>query len=160
MEYNNTVLELFKVLNRNSVEYIVVGGSAVAYYGYYRPSTDLAGNVLAKPDFDIWFNPNYENYYSLLDAIEQLGKDVSAYRDEEQPDPRSAFFKLSFDEYTLDLLTRIKAPIPFWSSFKKREIFQSDGVDISFIPLEELIQDKEINPRLKDIDDIQHLRRE
>jgi predicted nucleotidyltransferase len=160
MDYVNSIRHICHALNKNAVNYMIVGGTAVAFYGYGRPSTNSEGDILGKPDVDIWFNPNYENYYRLLDAIEQLGKDVSAYRDEEQPDPRSAFFKLSFDEYTLDLLPRIKAPLPFWSSFKKRAIFQSDGVDISFIPLEGLIQDKEINPRLKDIDDIQHLRRE
>ena len=160
MDYNSTALELFRILNRNSVAYLVVGGAAVAYYGYYRPSTDLAGKVVLKPDFDIWYNPNFENYYRLLNAIEQLGKDVSAYRDEEQPDPKNAFFKLAFDDYTLDFLPKIKAPLRFMSSFQKREIFQSDGIDISFISLAELIQDKSVNPRPKDIDDIQHLRKE
>lgn len=160
MNYVDIIRHICQALNKNAVEYMVVGGTAVAFHGYDRPSTNPNGDSIAVPDVDIWYNPSYENYYRLLDAIEQLGKDVSAYREEEQPDPRNAFFKLSFDEYTLDLLPKIKAPLPFWSSFKKREIFKSDGVDISFISLEDLIRDKGIDPRPKDIDDIQHLRRE
>lgn len=160
MNYIDVIRHICQTLNENAVDYMIVGGTAVAFHGYDRPSTDPKGGIAAKPDVDLWYNPNYENYYRLLDAIEQLGKDVSAYREEQQPNPRNAFFKLLFDEYTLDLLPAIKAPLPFWSSFKKREIFQSDGIDISFISLEELIQDKAINPRPKDIDDIQHLRKE
>ncbi len=159
MDYSTSLRHICHVLNENAVEYMVIGDTAVAFYGYYRPSTDLAGKVIAKPDFDLWYNPTYENYYHLLDAIEQLGKDVSAHREEQQPDPRNAFFKLSFDAYTLDLLPRIKSPLPFWSSFKRRAFFESEGVHISFLSLEDLIRDKEIDPRPQDLDDSQQLKR-
>ena len=160
MNYVDIIRHICQALNENAVDYMIVGGTAVALHGYDRPSTNPNGDIVAVPDVDVWYNPNYENYYRLLNAIEQLGKDVSAYRDEEQPDPKNAFFKLAFDDYTLDFLPKIKAPLRFRSSFRKREIFQSDGVDISFISLAELIQDKSVNPRPKDIDDIQHLRKE
>jgi predicted nucleotidyltransferase len=158
MQYGSAVLKIFEVFNTNSVEYMVVGGTAVAYYGYDRPSTNLSGEIVAKPDFDFWYNPSYKNYFHLLDALEQLGKDVTEYREEKIPDTRNAFFKLSFDDYTLDLLPRIKAPLKFSVAFAKKKTLEQDGVKISFISFDDLIKDKEVNARPKDINDIEKLR--
>ena len=57
-----------------------------------------------KYDLDIWYNPTYENYFNLLSALENLGEDVSEFRDEQTPDPKRSFFKFDFEQFTLDFL--------------------------------------------------------
>ena len=58
------------ILSANAVEYLVVGGTAVALHGYYRKSVLASGVVADKPDFDIWYNSTYTNYFRLLNTIE------------------------------------------------------------------------------------------
>jgi hypothetical protein len=48
-----SILAVCGVLNKQGVEYLVVGGTAVALHGYYRQSMNAAGAVADKPDLDI-----------------------------------------------------------------------------------------------------------
>jgi hypothetical protein len=148
-----------EILNQHAVQYLIVGGTAVALHGYYRQSTDLTGSVANKPDVDIWYNPTYGNYFNLLKALEALGQDVDAFREEQAPDPKNSFFRYELDQFTLDILPRLKAPLKFGDAFGARETLAAGGVAIPFIILEHLIVDKETNARPKDIADVQQLKR-
>lgn len=55
--------ELLILLENNEVEYLLVGGYAVSYYGYPRYTGDM----------DIWFNSNYENALKLIKVLNQFG---------------------------------------------------------------------------------------
>jgi len=41
-----SVLKVCKILNMHSVEYLVVGGTAVALHGYFRQSHDASGHLM------------------------------------------------------------------------------------------------------------------
>lgn len=84
---SESILNICNVLNKNSVQYLLVGGTAVALHGYLRHSRNDAGEVMDKPDLDFWYNPTYENYFNLLNAIKVLGQDVSEFENEKAPDP-------------------------------------------------------------------------
>jgi predicted nucleotidyltransferase len=152
------ILEVCSTLNTHSVQYIIVGGAAVALHGYFRLSVNIAGAVAEKPDLDFWYNPTYDNYFRLLNALEALGQDVSQFREEQTPEPLKSFFKYEFEQFTLDMLPKIKATIKFKSAFAQREIVMLDKVEIPFIGFEDLIADKEATGRPKDKEDILHLR--
>jgi len=79
MDFDSAAFNIFDVFDRNGVEYLVVGGTAVSYYGEYRKSKIASGEVADKPDLDLWYNPGYENYFNLLKAIEELGQDVTRH---------------------------------------------------------------------------------
>lgn len=158
MDFSEIIRHICDILKKNSVEYLIVGGTAVALHGHYRKSVNLQGDIVEKPDLDCWYNPSYQNYYNLLNALEELGKDVSRYREEEAPDPKNSFFRFDFEDYSLDMLPNLKAPLKFRVSFAKREIVISEGVEICFLNYDDLIQDKESLGRPKDMDDIEHLK--
>lgn len=80
------LLAVCELLQRFEVRYMLVGGSSVALHGYYRHSMGPSGNLAAKPDIDLWFDPSYENYFNLLKTLEALNYDVSEFRNESQPD--------------------------------------------------------------------------
>jgi hypothetical protein len=46
------VLKACTSFQRHSVEYLVIGGTAVPFYGYYRQSTGIDGTKLDKHDID------------------------------------------------------------------------------------------------------------
>ena len=146
------------MLNEHGVEYLAVGGTAVALHGYYRLSTNPAGAVTDKPDVDLWYHPTYGNYFRLLQALEALGQDVRAFRDEQAPNPKKSFFRYEFEQFTLDLLPELKAALPFGASYRTREVFTLEDVPIPLISMDDLLADKAANARPKDLLDIAQLK--
>jgi len=55
--------EFLRLLNENHVEYLVIGGHAVAFHGYPRTTNDL----------DIWIEPTTESAKKVALALEQFG---------------------------------------------------------------------------------------
>ena len=151
------ILMVCNALTKYSVEYLIVGGTAVAVHGYFRWSYDQAGSLAEKYDLDIWYNPTYDNYFKLLDALEELGQNVSEFKAEKTPDPKRSFFKLEMEKFTLDFLPKLKGLTKFQLSFNKREIVNFKGTNILVISFDDLIKDKEKNARPKDLNDIKQL---
>jgi hypothetical protein len=73
------------------VQYLTIGGSAVALHGYERMSKKSSGEDAEVVDLDFWYNPTYDNYFRLLNALERLGQDVGQFREERVPDPKRSF---------------------------------------------------------------------
>ena len=146
-----------RLLKKNEAEYILIGGAAVALHGYYRHSVTLTGEITDKPDIDIWFNPTYDNYFRILKVIEDLGIDVSEYRNEKNSNPKESFFKLELDDFTFDILPNIKAEIEFKDAYKRKEIIKVNEIEIYFLNYNDLIKDKQTTARKKDIDDLKNL---
>ena len=141
------------------VEYLLVGGSAVAYHGYDRQSQTSSGQFANKIDFDFWYNPTYQNYFNVLKALEELGLDVHEYRDEVTPDPHKSFFRLESDDFTLDLLPQMPGLGKFHQSFQKKAILGAGKQQIPVLSYEDLVVNKQVQGRRKDVDDIRELKR-
>jgi len=154
----DNILKVCKVLNKHSLEYLIVGGTAVAFHGYYRMTLLPTGLPADKHDLDFWYNPTYENYYNLLNAIEELGIDVSEYKAESSPNPRKSFFTQEFDNFKIDFLPEIIGLTKFGESFSRKIVSQIDGIEICTISFEDLVKSKETTARQKDIDDLAHLK--
>jgi predicted nucleotidyltransferase len=153
-----SVLKVCKILNAHSVQYLVVGGTAVALHGYFRLSRDPSGALMEKHDLDFWYNPTYDNYFKLLNALEGLGLDVNEFRDETAPNPIKSFFKLEEDDFKMDFLPELLGLSKFRLSFKDRIIAKIHDVEVSYISYEDLLKSKLALARVKDIDDIEQLR--
>ncbi|GLU50694.1 hypothetical protein [Dyadobacter frigoris] len=159
MNVNDSLVKILFTLNEFEVKHMVVGGTAVGYYGYIRLSTAKNGEHIDEPDLDIWYNPTYDNYFRLLNALEVLKIDVTKLKAEQSPDPQNTFLRYTLDDCTLDLLPNIKAPIKFKEAYLRRHSVGYDGFELSFIGIEDLIADKEATGRPKDLTDIDHLKR-
>lgn len=155
----NSLLIVCKLLEKHEVQYILIGGTAVALNGYYRHSINTAGELTDKPDIDIWYNPTYGNYFNILRVMEELGQDITEFKNEQSPNPRKSFFKLDFEEFTLDILPEIKAPIKFLVAYKNKETVEFEDTQIHFINYVDLIEDKKATARKKDLEDIEHLKK-
>lgn len=91
--------------------------------------------------------------------MQDLGQDVTRYKEEQTPDPKRSFFRYDFERFTLDFLPQLKASLPFRSAFNRKELITLNETEIPFIGLEDLILDKQTNARSKDITDIEQLKR-
>lgn len=138
---------------------MIIGGTAVALNGYYRHSVNLAGEITDKPDIDIWYNPTFGNYFNILKVMEELVQNITEFKNEQSPNPRKSFFRLDFDNFTLDLLPQIKAPIKFSDANKRKETVEVAETQIHFMDYFDLMQDKKANARKKDLADIEQLKK-
>jgi len=87
-----------------------------------------------------------------------LGYDVSEYKSEKSPNPRSSFFKLKFDDFSLDLIPQIKAAVKFIDAYKRKDTIEIEDIEINVIGYPDLILDKEALGRKKDLEDVKQLK--
>ena len=153
-----SVLSVCKILNEHTVEYLIVGGTAVALYGFYRQSHTSSGSLAEKHDLDFWYNSTYDNYFKLLNALEGLGQDVTEFKAEVAPNPKKSFFRIEFDKFTVDFLPELPGLSKFSSSFNEREVSKVNEIEMPFINYNDLIVNKQAQARPKDIEDIEQLK--
>jgi len=146
-----------EIFNKHSVEYLVIGGSAVAFYGYPRQSLSPSGTTADKPDLDLWYNPTYENYFKVLNAMHELGEDVSRLKAEKAPNPKKSFFRFNRKEFTLDLLPEVPGLSKFHASYARKTEAKSGAITVPLISYEDLVISKEKLSRTKDMEDIKEL---
>lgn len=139
-----SLLTVCKLLAKYQIDYILIGGTAVALNGYYRHSINMAGELTDKPDIDLWFKPTYENYFNILKVMEDLGQDITEFKEEQAPNPKKSFFKLDFDKFTLDVLPEIKDEIKFGDANKRKETVKLEEIEIHFMNYFDLIEDKKL----------------
>ena len=159
----NNLVEILKkvceIFDRHSIDYILVGGTAVALNGYFRMSSLSDGKVADKLDLDFWYNPSYSNYFKILNALEDLGRDMTRVKEKQAPNPKTSFFRYEFEEFKLDLLPKLDFGLDFRTSFDKREVIVFDDIQVFFLCLEDVIKDKEFHKRPKDREDIEQLKK-
>lgn len=97
----NEITRVCQILNKNDVQYLIVGGTVVAFHGYFRWSQNSDGSPSDKFDLDIWYNPTYDNYFKLLKALAELGQDVKEFFAEKTPDPKKSYFKFVLENLHL-----------------------------------------------------------
>lgn len=153
----NNILHICKILNKYDVQYMIIGGMAVALHGYFRQSITIDGQIADKPDIDFWYNPSYENYFKLLNALQELGIDTLEFKAETSPNPKESFFKFEDSHFTLDFLPKLIGEDKFSDLFRRVEIVNVDEVEIYFLGYEDLIAEKIKTSRLKDLKDIEEL---
>jgi hypothetical protein len=161
MEENlkDSLLAICSSLSNHKVDYLIVGGIAVALHGFFRLSRNQLGQIMDKPDIDIWFDPTYSNYFKVLKVMKDLGQDIAEFEKETKPNPRESFFKIEFSNFYLDFLPEIRLKIKFSEAYQRKETIVFEDVLFDLINFSDLINDKEISGRKKDLEDIEQLRK-
>ncbi len=155
-EIRNVLQKVCAALNDNKVDCILIGGSAVAFYGYQRPSGGLQGNLDLKYDVDFWYKPSIANYYNLLKALKRLNVDTSKL-EELVFDPKKTFLRIPHDSFRTEFLPQVKGLDSFDKSKVSAKVIQLDGNEIHIIAYEDLIRNKKAVDREIDRSDIEQL---
>jgi len=155
--YIKSVHNVCSILKKHNVEYLIVGGTALAFYGHYR-MTMLSNNMPSdKQDYDFWYNPSYENYFKLLNALEELGLNVNEFRNEIAPNPKNSYFTHEFEEFKVDFLPEIIGLDKFSNSYSTKITTKVFGTNIYILSKKDLIKSKKATSRKKDQEDIKQL---
>ncbi len=136
-------------LNNAEVKYIMVGGLAVIHYGHPRVTGDM----------DIWVERKEENYKKLVNAFREfkmplfdmtLEKFLNAAEND--------VFTFGRNPVAIDIMTEVKG-LDFGQTYSASKVIIDNGLSIRIIHLNDLIVTKKASGRLKDLDDINQLKK-
>ena len=137
--------EFLKLLTAHNVEYLLIGGYAVGYYGYPRATNDM----------DIWIARHPANAARMVAALRAFGFDT--------PQLSANLFlegenivRLGVPPIRIEILTAISG-VNFAECYAARVFTNMDGVAVNLISLPHLKINKQASGRHKDLDDLEHL---
>jgi hypothetical protein len=143
-------------LNKHKVEYLLVGGAAVGFYGFQRVSGIGYHHPETKTDLDFWYRPTLENYQRLTSALVEMGVDRSAL--ERRPfDPQHSFLKVPFKTFHTDFMPQMVGLRPFRDCEQDGIRRVLDGNELVILSIEDLIKNKRTLNREIDQKDIEAL---
>ena len=141
--------ELLKLLIKHQVNFLLIGGYAVIYYGYKRTTGDM----------DLWLEPSNENKLKLITVLEEFKFDKDGIKHISQLDfTKNLAFHFWEEPERVDCLTRI-SNVDFDDAFKQKTIANIEGISVPFIQYKHLIMSKMTTNRLKDKSDIEELQK-
>ena len=137
--------EFLKLLNVVRVEYLLIGGYAVGYYGYPRATADM----------DIWVAISNQNARKLVRVLKDSGFNVPNL----QPEvflAKDRIVRFGEPPLRIEILTTISG-VTFDTCFARRSKVRLDGLWVNLISLADLKRNKAASGRAKDLDDLQAL---
>jgi hypothetical protein len=137
--------EFLRLLNEHHVEYLLIGGYAVAYHGYPRATADL----------DVWIAIHPHNADRVVAALKEFGfavADLSA----ELFLKEGQIIRMGVPPVRIEIATSISG-VRFDECYAARVIDELDGVPVSLIGLAHLKLNKRAAGRHKDLNDLENL---
>lgn len=145
MKLQSDLREFVELLNSKNVEYVIVGGHAVALHGFVRFTGDI----------DFFVRRTVENAARILDALAEFGfGDVGL--DEEALVGEDSVIQLGHPPNRIDLLTSISA-VSFDEAWESRISGELDGLAVSYLARDLLLRNKRASGRAKDMADVEEL---
>jgi len=141
---NRDFKEFAELLNAHRVDYLIVGGYALAAHGHPRYTGDI----------DFWVRPATGNLIRLLDALRDFGFESLGLKLEDFG-PETVV-QLGQPPRRIDLLTGIDG-VAFDDCFARREQVDLSGVRLNIIGLEDFKANKRASGRLRDLADLEQL---
>jgi predicted nucleotidyltransferase len=137
--------EFLRLLEDEKVEYLLIGGFAVGYYGYPRPTADM----------DVWVAVNPTNAGRIVQALQRFGM-TSPDLKEDLFLSKGPIIRIGVPPLRLEVQTDI-AGVAFEECFRRRRRVVIDDVEVNLIDLADLRANKRAAGRHKDLDDLEHL---
>ncbi len=146
--FNSELLSFWGCMNKRKVKYIMVGGVATNFNGYQRFTEDI----------DVWLKDTKQNRLAFRKAFEDYSGENYAMIETMQFVPGWTYLYLN-NGYRLDLMTAMKGleGFSFDQCFKLSGIADIDGIEVPFLHINHLIDNKKAVDRPKDQLDVENL---
>jgi len=137
--------EFLKLLNAHEVEYLLIGGYAVGYFGYPRATADM----------DIWIAMHPDNAEKIVTVLKEFGFNSPELS-------RELFLKawqiirLGVPPVRIEISTTISG-VNFRECYTERVTGELDGEQVNLISLKHLKINKEASGRHQDLADLENL---
>lgn len=142
---NQDFLEFIGLLENHGVDYLIIGGYAVALHGFPRYTGDI----------DIFVAINPENATKLLDVFHAFGFGEIGLSREDFLEP-DFVVEIGREPRKIQVLTGIDG-VTFSDCETRRIVVELQGLHLKFIGKEDLIRNKQASARPKDLIDIDAL---
>ena len=149
--YEEEIIDFFKLLNKHSVKYILVGGLAVNYHGFSRTTGDV----------DLWMNDSLENRKKFVSALQE--------RNIEGCDAFLTYpFIAGYAEILLEngIYIDLMSDLQFLKQTNFEECFSisdkfciTESTEITVLHINKLIEEKDKSLRPKDKEDVEQLKK-
>lgn len=148
--FDEEILKFWEALQIKKVRYIMVGGYATNLHGYQRFTGDI----------DIWIEDKRENRHLLREAFVQCGMEDYPMLETMQFVPGWTDFHL-MNGLRLDILVTMKGleGYSFDECLNMAAVADIDGVQVPFLHINQLIENKKAVNRPKDQLDVIELER-
>ncbi len=145
--FNEDFRDFIDALNKQQVEYLLVGGYAVILHGYRRSTGDM----------DVWVNVTADNHKKLIKAYLAFGLPTSDITEENfLRNEEMDVFSYGIPPVCIEILKKVKG-CDFDEAYKISKLYDENGLQIRFIHINTLIEAKTASGRYKDLDDIEKL---
>ena len=144
-EFPHDFSEFLKLLNAHGVEYLLVGGIAVAIHGYPRATADM----------DVWVKRDRPNAKRIVAALQEFGFDLPSLTVELFLDP-DRIIRMGNAPIRIEVLTSIDG-VNFMECLERSIIQIVDGSEVRVIGLADLKVNKLASGRNKDLADLENL---
>jgi hypothetical protein len=134
-----------RLLNARQVEYLLIGGYAVGYYGYPRATADM----------DIWIAINRHNAEKVVAVLREYGFDLPELSPELFLE-EDRMIRMGVPPLRLEVITSISG-VRFEECYAERVPVMVGGVEASLISLRHLKINKKASGRFKDLNDLENL---
>ena len=137
--------ELLQLLHSKRIKYLVVGGYAVALYGYPRATGDI----------DIWLAISQDNAHKTVEALRAFGFDIPELKAELFLE-KGRNIRMGSPPLRVEFLTSIDG-VEFTDCYRNKKSIKIDSIKIDFISLKDLKRNKKASGRHKDLADLENL---
>lgn len=137
--------EFIELLNSHNVEYVVVGGHAVAFHGHPRFTGDI----------DFFVRMTSQNVQRLLAVLDEFGFGSLGITEHDLLKPKRVI-QLGNPPNRIDILTSISG-VEFDAAWESRVGSVMDDQAVSILGWNELLQNKKAAGRPKDLADLKKL---
>ncbi|MCL4285818.1 MAG: nucleotidyltransferase [Fimbriimonadaceae bacterium] len=142
---NEDLKEFLRCLNRNRVEFLIIGAHALAFHGLPRFTEDL----------DLWLSKSKENARRLSEALSEFGTPFPEGGEQEWLGDRK-MIRLGHPPNRIDLLN-FGPEIPFEVAYARGLEAEMEGVPVTIICREDFIRSKRDAGRAKDLRDLEEI---
>jgi len=151
--FSKDTQEFLKLLYKYQVNYVIVGGEAVIYHGHAR----LTGDV------DIFYETSRENGKKFFDALTEFWRgNIPGIKTYEDLMEMGTIIQFGVPPNRIDLINKIDQ-VAFQEAWENKETthveIHDQLIPIYFIGIDELIKNKEVLSRYKDLEDLKYLKK-
>ncbi len=145
MQFSADMKELLRLFEEHGVQYTLVGGHAVNFYGYVRTTQDM----------DLLVSPTADNAQRIMGALIEFGFGGAGIP-QELFERDGGAVHLGVEPNRIDILTSLKG-VSNTRIFNRAEVVEIDGVAVNIISLDDLLQAKRCSDRPRDLADADEL---
>ena len=137
--------EFLSLLNAHGVDFLLIGGYAVALHGYPRATIDL----------DVWVRAAPDNAERIIRALKAFGFDSP------QLEPKvfiaaEQIVRFGVPPFRIEIMTTISG-VAYDACRSRADTYDIEGVSVPVIALEDLKVNKRASGRHKDLADLEQL---